>query len=48
MSSEVVDLLQAMIRNACVNTGLVDSGHEHRSVATLRSFFGVSGQVMCA
>ena len=45
MSSEVVDLLQAMIRNACVNTGLIDSGHEHRSVATLQSFFGVAGQV---
>ena len=45
MASEVVDLLQTMIRNACVNTGQPDSGHEHRSVATLQAFFGVDGQV---
>lgn len=45
MSSEVVELVQAMIRNACVNTGLPDSGHEHRSVATLQEFFGVQGEV---
>lgn len=45
MSSEVVELLRTMIRNECVNTGLPESGHEHRSVATLQEFFGVEGHV---
>jgi acetylornithine deacetylase/succinyl-diaminopimelate desuccinylase-like protein len=33
---EVVDVLQALIRNACVNDGTDDSGHESRSVDVLR------------
>ncbi len=45
MSSEVIELLQTLIRNACVNTGAVDSGDEYRSVSTLQDFFGVQGQV---
>ncbi|MFW2380157.1 MAG: M20/M25/M40 family metallo-hydrolase [Acidimicrobiales bacterium] len=45
MGSEVVELLRTMIRNECVNTGLPESGQEHRSVATLQDFFGVEGQV---
>lgn len=45
MSSEVVELLRTMIRDECVNTGLPESGHEHRSVATLHEFFGVEGHV---
>lgn len=45
MNSEVIELLQALIRNACVNTGQPDSGQERRSVATLQDFFGVQGQV---
>ncbi|MCP4083438.1 MAG: M20/M25/M40 family metallo-hydrolase, partial [Actinomycetia bacterium] len=45
MSSEIVELLQTLIRNACVNTGAADSGQEHRSVATLQAFFGVDGTV---
>ncbi len=45
MSSEVVELLRTMIRNECVNTGLPESGQEHRSVATLQEFFGVEGQI---
>ena len=36
-SGEVVDVLQALIRNACVNDGTDDSGDESRSVDVLRS-----------
>ncbi len=46
MSSEVVELLRTMIRNACVNTGLPESGQEHRSVTTLQNYFGVEGVPM--
>jgi acetylornithine deacetylase/succinyl-diaminopimelate desuccinylase-like protein len=45
MSSEVIKLLQRLIQNACVNTGSPDSGHEHRSVATLQEFFGAKGEI---
>lgn len=45
MSSEVITLLQQLIRNQCVNDGTPGSGHEHRSVATLQEFFGVEGEV---
>ena len=45
MSSEVINLLQTMIRNECVNDGTKESGHEHRSVATLLEFFGVDGEI---
>jgi len=45
MSSEVINLLQRLIQNACVNTGSADSGHEHCSVATLQEFFGAKGEV---
>lgn len=38
-----VALLQELIRNACVNDGDPDSGHEHRSVATLERWFHGSG-----
>lgn len=40
-----VELMQEMIRNACVNTGAPDSGHEHRNVQTLVDYFGVSGEI---
>jgi acetylornithine deacetylase/succinyl-diaminopimelate desuccinylase-like protein len=43
--SEAIDLLQNLIRNACVNDGSVSSGNEHRSVATLQEFFGVEGRI---
>ncbi len=43
---DVVDLLRAMIRNACVNDGSPDSGHEHRSVATLQAYLGSPGTVV--
>jgi acetylornithine deacetylase/succinyl-diaminopimelate desuccinylase-like protein len=36
-TAEVTDLLQRLIRNACVNDGTVASGHETRSVDLLRS-----------
>ncbi len=45
MTAEVVDLLQRLIRNECVNYHTIDSGHEHRSVATLQEFFGMPGIV---
>lgn len=43
--SVVIELLQSLIRNACVNDGSAESGNEHRSVATLQDFFGVEGQI---
>lgn len=43
---EPVELLIALIRNACVNDGTPDSGHEHRSVATLAEYFGAPGEVV--
>jgi acetylornithine deacetylase/succinyl-diaminopimelate desuccinylase-like protein len=36
-TAEVTDLLQLLIRNACVNDGTVGSGHETRSVELLQS-----------
>jgi acetylornithine deacetylase/succinyl-diaminopimelate desuccinylase-like protein len=44
MTEDVV-LLQSLIRNACVNDGRPESGHEYRSVATLAEFFGRSGVI---
>ena len=40
-----VQLLQELIRNACVNDGTAESGHEERSVHTLAEYFGVEGEV---
>lgn len=40
---EVTELLQQLIRNACVNDGSDDSGQEHRSVATLRDHLEPTG-----
>jgi len=45
MNSEVITLLQSLIRNECVNDGTPQSGHEHRSVETLLDFFGVEGEI---
>ena len=45
MGVTVLQLFQELIRNACVNDGSPQSGHEHRSVATLVDYFGVEGQV---
>ena len=46
MECEVLELLQALIRNRCVNDGTPGSGHEARSVATLESYLGVPGVVV--
>ncbi len=41
--AEVVDLIQQMIRNRCVNDGNVESGEEQRNVDLLDAFFAGSG-----
>ena len=41
--AEAVDLLQQMIRNACVNDGTRESGEEARSVDLLRQYLGGGG-----
>ena len=46
MDGEVLELLQALIRNRCVNDGSPGSGHEARSVATLESYLGEPGVVV--
>ncbi len=43
---EVVELLQTLIRNRCVNDGTPDSGHEERSVASLAGYLGEAGEVV--
>jgi acetylornithine deacetylase/succinyl-diaminopimelate desuccinylase-like protein len=40
---DVTDLLQHLIRNACVNDGSATSGHEARSVDTLRAYLDRGG-----
>jgi acetylornithine deacetylase/succinyl-diaminopimelate desuccinylase-like protein len=42
-TAEVTDLLQHLIRNACVNDGTATSGNEARSVDTLSQYLGSSG-----
>ncbi|MEE8458176.1 MAG: M20/M25/M40 family metallo-hydrolase, partial [Acidimicrobiia bacterium] len=44
--NEAVELLVAMIRNACVNTGDPTSGHEIRSVRTIQEYLGEPGTVI--
>ena len=43
-SGEIAELLRTLIQNECVNDGTVDSGHEGRSVRTLRDYLGRSGE----
>jgi acetylornithine deacetylase/succinyl-diaminopimelate desuccinylase-like protein len=43
MSDEVTDLLQHLIRNACVNDGTEDSGHEVRSADLLQTYLEGEG-----
>jgi acetylornithine deacetylase/succinyl-diaminopimelate desuccinylase-like protein len=43
MSDEVTDLLQQLIRNACVNDGTEESGHEVRSADVLESYLEGAG-----
>jgi len=40
---EATDLLQQLIRNACVNDGTVESGNELASVDLLQQYLGTSG-----
>ncbi|MDQ1520683.1 MAG: hypothetical protein QOI55_1756, partial [Actinomycetota bacterium] len=43
LGREVGDLLQHLIRNACVNDGTPDSGHESTSVDVLAQYLGDTG-----
>lgn len=43
LTAEVTDLLQHLIRNACVNDGRVGSGHEARSADLLAGYLDGSG-----
>lgn len=43
LTNEVVELLQAMIRNECVNDGTPESGHETRNADLLRGIIDVPG-----
>ncbi len=44
-SSDTSDLLQALIRNECVNDGSAASGHEIRNAETLRDYLGMVADV---
>ncbi|MDX1691026.1 MAG: M20/M25/M40 family metallo-hydrolase [Acidimicrobiia bacterium] len=41
---EVVELLVALVRNACVNDGTPDAGQERRSVETIADYLGARGR----
>ena len=43
VTAETTDLLQLLIRNACVNTGKVESGDEFRSVDLIEGYLGTAG-----
>ena len=43
LETEATELLRTLIRNACVNTGEVASGHESKSVEALEDYFAGSG-----
>ncbi|MEZ5281869.1 MAG: M20/M25/M40 family metallo-hydrolase [Acidimicrobiales bacterium] len=43
LTGQTVELLQAMIRNRCVNDGSAESGHEIRNVDLLQSFLAGPG-----
>ncbi|MGZ4673050.1 MAG: M20/M25/M40 family metallo-hydrolase [Ilumatobacteraceae bacterium] len=43
LTAETIELLQAMIRNRCVNDGTAESGYETRNADLLRSFLGSTG-----
>ena len=45
LTGETTELLQAMIRNACVNDGTPDSGEEIRNVDLLTTFLEGSGLI---
>ncbi len=43
LTGQTVELLQALIRNQCVNDGTATSGHETRNADVLRQFLGGTG-----
>ena len=43
LTGQTVELLQALIRNACVNDGTAESGQEVRNCDVLRQFLGGTG-----
>ncbi len=43
--SDVIALLQTLIRNACVNDGTPAAGNEHRSVQSIQAFIGREGTI---
>ena len=43
LTGQTVELLQALIRNRCVNDGTAESGHEVRNADVLRQFLGNTG-----
>ena len=43
LTGQTVELLQQLIRNACVNDGTAESGHEHRNADALASVLAGSG-----
>ncbi|MGH9124475.1 MAG: M20/M25/M40 family metallo-hydrolase [Acidimicrobiales bacterium] len=43
LAGEVTELLQQLIRNACVNDGTAESGHEERTVSDLVAYLGGAG-----
>ena len=43
VTTQAVALLRELIRNACVNDGSPESGHEERSARTLEGYFAASG-----
>ena len=43
LTNETIDLLQAMIRNRCVNDGTPESGYESRNADTLQSYLEGAG-----
>ena len=46
LTGETTELLQAMIRNQCVNDGTPESGHEDRNAFLLRDELEGSGVAM--
>ncbi len=46
IETESTELLRTLIRNACVNDGTAESGHEAKSVDALEDFFAGSGLIL--
>lgn len=44
--TDVTELCAQLIRNACVNDGTPESGHESRSVETIAGYLGTAGTVV--